>query len=252
MSEVQDDVVIEQNDQLILVAGYSGEGKSASLRNIRNQENWMYLNCEAGKRLPFKNKFRDGGYRIVEPYQVHEAFDVATTDATVEGIIVDSSTFLMDMFETQYIVGSANGQAAWGAYAQFFKTLMQNKVTTFGRPVIIIAHLLDEYDEQAQQMRIKVPVKGSLKNNGIEAYFSTVVAAKKVPLKELEKFGSKLLEITDEEKELGFKHVFQTRITKQSTGMRIRSPMGMFDKAETFVDNDCQKLLDHLNEFYSN
>jgi hypothetical protein len=26
--------------------------------------------------------------------------------------------------------------------------------------------------------------------------------------------------------------------------------MGMFDKAETYIDNDAQKLLDHLNEFY--
>lgn len=42
---------LETNDQLILVSGFSGTGKSASLRNIRNQEKWLYLNTEAGKRL---------------------------------------------------------------------------------------------------------------------------------------------------------------------------------------------------------
>lgn len=251
MSDVEDVVDPDMvNDQLILVAGYSGDGKSASLRNIRNQENWVYLNCEAGKRLPFRNKFNN--VRISEPYEVWNYLDdcIANKDS-VDGVILDSMTFLLDMFETQYIAGSANGQKAWGDFNQYFKTIMQQKVTLFGKPVIIIAHLLDEYDEQAQMMKTRVPVKGALKNNGIEAYFSTVVAAKKVPIKELEKFGSKMLTITEEEQELGFKHVFQTRITKASTGMRIRSPMGMFDKAETYIDNDCQVLLDHLNEFYN-
>ncbi|MDR5839308.1 AAA family ATPase [Caballeronia sp. LZ034LL] len=239
----------EPNDQLIMIAGYSGEGKSASLRNILNQERWVYLNCEAGKRLPFRNKFMN--VRITDPYEVFSYFDECTANKDdVDGIIIDSVTFLLDMFESLYIAGAANGQAAWGAFAQYFKTLMQQKVTLFGKPVIIIAHLLDVYDEASQSMKISVPVKGSLKNNGLEAYFSTVVAARKIPLKELEKFGNKLLDITEEERELGYKHVFQTRPTKQTTGMRIRSPMGMFPKEQTYIDNDAQKLLDHLNEFY--
>ena len=35
-----------QNNQLILVSGYSSTGKSSSLRNLREPEKWMYLNCE--------------------------------------------------------------------------------------------------------------------------------------------------------------------------------------------------------------
>lgn len=239
------------NDQLILVSGYSATGKSASLRNIRNQEGWLYLNCEAGKRLPFKNKFDQ--YRIEDPYQVHEAFDYATSGEvkdTVKGIIIDSITFLMDMFETMYVINSANTMKSWGDFAQFFKILMQDKVTKFGKPVIIMAHVLDVYDEKAMEMKTSVPIKGSLKNNGLEAYFSTVVYAKKIAVKDLEKFGSKLLTITDEEKELGYKHVFQTRPTKTTVGERIRSPMGMFSKEQTYTDNDTQVLLDHLHNFY--
>ena len=41
-------VQMETNDQLVLIAGLSAAGKSASLRNIRNQENWFYMNTEAG------------------------------------------------------------------------------------------------------------------------------------------------------------------------------------------------------------
>lgn len=109
----ENEVSGEPNDQLMLIVGYSGVGKSASLRNIRNQEDWLYLNTEAGKRLPFKNKFRDGGHRITDPYQVHEAFDYATNDdESVKGVIVDSATFLMDMFETMYVLNAANTMKA--------------------------------------------------------------------------------------------------------------------------------------------
>jgi len=116
--------------------------------------------------------------------------------------------------------------------------------------VIITAHVKDELDEKAMEIKTSVPIKGSLKNNGVEAYFSTVVAAKKMTLKELAGYSSALLNITDEEKDLGYKHVFQTRPTKNTVGERIRSPMGLFDKSQTYMDNDAQTLLDHLTAFY--
>lgn len=237
------------NDQLVLIVGYSATGKSAALRNIRDQEKWMYLNCEAGKRLPFRNNF--DAYRIEDPYQVHEAFDYGTNNPDVKGIITDSVTFLMDMYETNYVLPSPNTMKAWGDYGQFFKILMQQKVTAFNKPTIFTAHLKDVLDEKNMEMKTFVPVKGALQNNGIEAYFSTVVAAKKVPIKELEKYQNDLLHISDEERELGFKHVFQTKITKGTTGERIRSPMGMFAKEQTYIDNDAQLLLDHLDKFYN-
>lgn len=238
----------EPNDQLVLVVGYSATGKSASLRNLKDQPHWLYLNTEAGKRLPFKNQFR--AFRISDPYQVHEAFDHGTDNPDVHGIIVDSLTFLMDMFETQYVLTASNTMKAWGDFNQFFKVMMQEKVTLFNKPTIFTAHVRDDLDEKNMEIKTAVPIKGSLKNNGIEAYFSTVVAAKKVAIKDLEKYNNKLLIISDEERELGYKHVFQTRPTKGTTGERIRSPMGMFSKEQTFIDNDVQLLLNHLQEFY--
>ena len=154
------------------------------------------------------------------------------------------------MYETQYVIGSANTMAALGAYQQFFKQLM-GKIAQFGKPVILTAHTLTVYNETTMTNETSVPIKGALKNNGIEAYFTTVVSTKKVTLKELEKYSSGLLEITEEEKELGFKYVFQTRITKSTTGERIRSPMGMFDRNQTYIDNDAQALIDHLTKFYN-
>lgn len=237
------------NDQLILVGGESGGGKSASLRNIPNQERWVYFNAEAGKRLPFKNNFR--AFRIEDPYQVLEGFDhfIAHPDES-DGIILDSLTFLMDMWETQYLLTAADTQKAWGAFAQFFKILMQQKIVAYGKPVIVIAHVRSDLDEQVHSMKTAVPIKGSLKNNGVEAYFSTVVESLKMPVKALEGFSNPMLNITEDELELGFKYVFQTRLTKETTGKRIRSPMGMFNKSETYIDNDCAVLLQHLHQFY--
>lgn len=237
------------NDQLVLIVGYSATGKSASLRNIRDQDKWLYLNCEAGKRLPFRNNFAQ--YRIEDPYQIHEAFDHGTNNPDVKGIITDSLTFLMDMYETQYVLNSSNTMQGWSNFAQYFKILMQQKVTAFAKPTIFTAHVSDVLDEKAMEMKTYVPIKGSLKNNGVEAYFSTVVAAKRMAVKDLKGYENPMLNITDEEQDLGYKHVFQTRPTKTTTGERLRSPMGMFSKSETFIDNDAQLLLDHLDEFYN-
>jgi len=230
--------------------GYSSTGKSASLKGIKNQENWLYLNTEAGKRLPFKSNFRD--MRITDPYQVHEAFDYAINeDQEIKGIIIDSLTFLMDMYESQYVLTSANTMKAWGEFAQFYKRMMQEKITTFSKPVIITAHVKDDLDEKNMEIKTSVPIKGSLKGNGVEAYFSTVVYAKRMALKDLKDYKSELLNITEEDEILGYKHVFQTRPTKATIGERIRSPMGLFTREQTFMDNNAQILLEHLNKFYS-
>ena len=78
-----------------------------------------------------------------------------------------------------------------------------------------------------------------------------MVSTKKMPIKDLEGYNSPLLEITDEDRALGFKYVYQTRLTKETTGERIRSPMGMFSANETFMDNNAQKLLNHLHAYYN-
>ena len=244
-----DNEVFEFNDQMILIGGVSGAGKSAALRNIRNQERWIYINCEAGKRLPFKNKFINA--RVDDPWQVYQYVDDAIDNPDeVDGLIIDSSTFMMDMFESQYVLGTADTMKGWSNYAQFWKNLLQQKLVQFGKPVIIIAHVLELYDESSMSMKRSVPIKGALKNQGVEAYFSTVVEATKIPIKDLKDYDPDLLHISEDEQDLGFKYVFQTRLTAQTVGTRIRSPMGMFTKWQTYMDNDAQLLLDHLHKFY--
>lgn len=237
------------NDNLVLLGGKSATGKSASLKDLRDPEGVIYLNCEAGKKLPFRSKFNE--VTITDPVQIYQAFDEAETMPHIHTIVVDSLTFLMEMFESVYVVNSTNTMAAWGSYAQFYKNLMQQYVAKSTKNVIFTAHTADTLNEGEMVMETKVPVKGSLKGVGLESFFSVVIASKKVPLKTLKGYESDMLTITEEEEALGFKYVFQVKITKESVNERLRGPMGLFTTKETFIDNNMQLVLDHLHKYYN-
>lgn len=239
-----------ENDHLVLISGPSASGKSASLKALRDQNKKMYLNCESNKKLPFKNDFQK--FSITDPLQVFEAFDHAQGNPNFDTIIIDTLTFLMDMYETQYVLGQANTMQGWSNYQQFFKVLMQDKVAKSDKAVIFLAHTALVLNESEAVMESKVPVKGALKGNGIESFFSCVVSAKKLPIKKIEDFekNNPLLNITPAERALGLKYVFQTQLTKDTVHERIRGPMELFSTEETFMDNNAQSLLDRLVEFY--
>jgi len=236
------------NDHLVLISGKSATGKSAALMGLENPTGVMYLNCEAGKRLPFPAKFKQ--HTVTDPLQIEEAFQVAENMPEIHTIVVDTLTYLMDMYESVYVLGSANTMKAWGDFAQYFKRVMQSHVARSTKNVIFLAHSADVMNDGEMIMETKVPVKGALKNNGIESYFSVVISSKKVPLKILKDYSSELLTITPEEEALGFKYVFQTKLTKETVNERIRGPMGMFTTAETYMDNNLQLVLNRLQEYY--
>lgn len=237
------------NDNLVLVCGESSAGKSASLMGLKNPEGVMYLNTESGKKLPFRSKFKK--YVITDPHQIEEAFQVAETMPEIHTIVVDSLTYMLDMYVSLFVAPSADGRKAWGDFAQFFKRLMQQHVAKSTKNVIFTAHTLATLNDKDMVMETKVPVQGSLKNNGIESYFSCIIAAKKVKIKDLKDYQNSLLTFTPEEEALGLKYVFQTRLTKETVNERLRGPLGLWDTKETFIDNNCQLVLNRLHEYYN-
>jgi len=238
------------NNSLVLLVGKSASGKSASLRNLKNPKEIIFLNCEAGKELPFASKFRQ--LVITDPEkQIFAAFREAEKHPKIHTIIIDTITFMMDMYETEKIVPVEDRRAAWGNYAQFFKKLMNNYVAKSTKNVIMLAHTMDLLNESEGVMETLVKVKGSLMNQGIESYFCNVVSCKKMALTKLEAYANPHLIITPEEKLLGFKYVYQTKLTKETIHERIRGPLGMWDTKETFIDNDAQFLLDQLQSYYN-
>lgn len=239
------------NDHLVLISGESGTGKSMCLRNLKNPEGVMYLNCEAGKHLPFKAKFiKDPkgkvGFTVTDPMQVYGAFDHAETLPDCHTIVIDTATYLMDMYESVHVLTAEPKltMKAWGDYAQFWKKLMQHYVAKSTKNVIILAHAA-EVEQGDQTFKSVVKVKGSLMNQGIESFFSTVIMTKKVAIKDLTE--NSMLTVSEDETEDNFKYVFQTKPTKDD---RIRAPLAMFTRAERYTDNDAQHILDRLTEYY--
>lgn len=239
------------NDHLVLIAGSSATGKSASLANLNDKPNWIYLNCEANKKLPFADGKLFKSSSIQDPLQVNDAFEYLANKPEMKGIIIDSITFLLRMYEEQYVNTAVNTLQAWGTYTTFFSNLMQKDVASCTRPVVMLAHNSDFYDEKTMNLSTSVPCKGALSKVGIESYFSTVLYSKQMSIKDLEGYSNPLLNITDEERAIGVKYVFQTRLTKNTVNTRIRSPMGMWSTQETFIDNDTQAVLKRLEEYYS-
>lgn len=239
-----------ENNNLVLISGKSTTGKSASLRNIKNPEGVLYLNCENNKKLPFGNiKFSQ--YNVTDPLKVFAIFKKAEENDKIHTIVIDSLTYLMDMFESTKVITAADSRSAWGDYAQFLKKLMFVYVAESTKNVIFLAHTSEiENSEDPFKNEVCVKVKGSLMNTGIESYFSTVISTKKVDISELEGYKSDLLTITEDEKEDEYKYVFQTRLTKKTVNERIRGPMGMWSRAETFIDNDIQNVIDKLHTYY--
>lgn len=128
---------------------------------------------------------------------------------------------------------------------------MQQKVAASSKNIIFTAHNKEDLDENAGAMVQQVPIKGALRGNGVESYFSSVIYTRKVPIKDLKKYENSLLTITEEEEMLGFKYVFQTRLSKDMVNSRIRGPMGMWSVNETFIDNNIQLVMDRLSEYYA-
>lgn len=241
----------DNNPHSILICGESGAGKSMSLYEMRDRDDVLYLNCEGGKPLPFKNKFKNKV--ITDPEDIIdwlEQLEDLGSENPYNFVVIDTISFMMDMYETVHVINSANTQKMWGEYAQFFKRLVNAsaKVDAF---FIFIGHLDRELDEEAGYYRTSVPVKGALKKKGLEAYFTTVINVSKETVKDLHKAPENaLLTITDEDEELGYKHVFQTRTTKKTVGDRIRSPMGMWDRTELYINNDLAPVIKRLISYY--
>ena len=238
------------NNHLVLISGKSSSGKSASLMSMDNPEGVMYLNCENGKKLPFKTKFKE--LIVVDPMQVYQAFEEAEKMPDVHTIVIDTLTYLMDMYESTKVLNATNTMQAWGQYAQFMKQMMSQVVAKSTKNVVFLAHTSDVLNEAEMINETLVKVKGSLMNQGIESFFTTVISTKKLPLTKLDDKVAKSSSytVTAEDKALGFKYVYQTRLTKETVNERIRAPMGMWDMKETYIDNNLQNVINRLHEYY--
>lgn len=239
---------MSSNKNIVLIMGPPASGKSISLRNLQYQEKKVYLNTDL-KELPFKDSF-------AKNVEISDAMDVLGYIAEVEkadsidGVVLDTITFLMSMYERQYVITSVDTQKAWGSYGNFYRDFI-HAIKSGTKDYVIMAHETSELNETTSIMENKVPVKGAVGRTGVEADFTTILQSKRVMLRELEGFENDLLTITPEEEEDGFKYVFQTRVDKKSLGAKMRSALGLWSRKEKFIDNDIDLVFKRLHEYYS-
>ena len=109
---------------------------------------------------------------------MYQAIEQAEKRPDVHTIIIDTLTHLMDMYESVYVLTSANTMKAWGDYAQFMKVLMSQYVASSTKNIIFLAHTSDILNEAEMINETIVKVKGSLMNQGVESFFTSVVSTK--------------------------------------------------------------------------
>lgn len=238
------------NKNIILIMGPPNTGKSASLMKLREPETMVYLNADL-KELPFPSKFKVN-LPIADAKDVLEYIAQIESEETVTGAVLDTITFLMSMYERQYVAphaGTKKGQAAWGDYGNFYREFV-HAIKAGTKSYAIYAHAATELNEQAMQMETSVPIKGAVGRTGVEADFTTILSTKQVPLSKLEGYENDLLHITEEEEEDGFKYVFCTRVTKETVGEKMRSAVGLWKRNELYIDNDIQQVFDRLRDYY--
>ena len=235
----------------ILVCGESGAGKSRSLKAFKDRKDMLVFDCDAGKRLPFRNSFKE--IQITEPEAVLKFLDmiIAKGDANpFKVIVIDTINLLMELFESLYVIDSPKPHGgAWLDYQQFWKRLI-NKASQINSFFVFYAHADVYIDEATATQRVSVPVKGALKRNGLESYFTTVIGALKAPMKDLEKSPNALLHISDRDRELKYKHCFQTRTTKHTVGDRIKGDEDLWSDDELFIDNDILVVINRILQHY--
>tara|TARA_R110000850_G_scaffold233967_1_gene358800 strand:- start:4877 stop:5608 length:732 start_codon:yes stop_codon:yes gene_type:complete len=237
---------MQQNKNIILGMGKPNTGKSSSLRNLP-QSSMVYLNTDL-KALPFRNNFMAVA-DISDAWDIMAYIDEIENNPDVTGAVLDTITFLMGMFERQYVITATDTQAAWGAYGNFYREFI-HKIKSGSKDYVILAHEDSVYNETTLAYDTKVPVKGAVGKIGVEADFTTIVGTKMIPMAKLEQHKNALLTFNEAEVEDGVKYVFCTRVTKDHPGEKMRAPMGFWDRKELYIDNDMQLIFDRLNQYY--
>ena len=100
-----------QNKNIVLIMGKPNSGKTTSLRNL-NQSTMVYLNTDL-KETPFKGNFMANVEVSDAAAVIQDILEVEQTPG-VTGVVLDTLTFLMAMYERQYVAPSCWIQARPG------------------------------------------------------------------------------------------------------------------------------------------
>lgn len=201
----------------VLIIGKSGCGKSTSLRNCIDNEEWNLINV-LGKPLPFKGKV---------PQVVTDDYSMVMkciAGSKANSIVIDDAGYLI----TNYFMRNHSSKGQGNAIFSMYNTLADN----FWNLVEFIKKLPDEkivyiimHEDTDDFGNIKPKTIGKLLDEKIclEGMFTIV-------LRGIQENG---------------KHLF---VTQADGGAVSKSPMGMFENLE--IDNDLLYVDAKIREYY--
>lgn len=243
------------NPAKVLLVGEPATGKSTSMQGLTNHERVLYINTEIAKSLPYSHKFKE--VKLSDPEYLEEALDRASVSNSFDTVVIDSLSCLMEHYFKANIYKQPKTRAfdMWEGYSMFLIELFEEQAVRCPKNMIFTSHSISDSKELADGSLVKTSkaaIKGSVGKKGVEYFFSTVCVTKVLPVSFLEKFADKtnLLNITEAEKNDGYKHVIQTRRDAGSIHEIIRAPVGMWSADETYIDSNAQLILDRIHKFY--
>ena len=201
----------------VLIIGKSGGGKSTSLRNCIDNENWNLINV-LGKPLPFKGKIPQV---VTDDY---EQVKKCLAGSKAHSIVIDDAGYLI----TNYFMRNHGSKGAGNAIFSMYNTLADNfwnlieyiKRLPEDKIVYVIMH--EDSDDFGN---VKPKTIGKLLDEKIclEGMFTIVLRC-------IQENG---------------KHLF---ITQADGGAVSKTPMGMFDDLQ--IDNDLLFVDKTIRDYY--
>lgn len=201
----------------VLVIGKSGGGKSTSLRNCVDNEEWNLINV-LGKPLPFKGKIPQ------VTTDNYEQVKKCLAGSKAHSVVIDDAGYLI----TNYFMKNHSSKGAGNAVFSMYNTLADNfwnliefvKSLPEDKIVYIIMH--EDIDDFGN---VKPKTIGKLLDEKliVEGMFTIVLRC-------VYESG---------------KHLF---VTQAIDGSVSKSPMGMFDELQ--IDNDLLYVDNKIREYY--
>ena len=225
-----------RNKKVVLVLGPSGSGKTRSLKQLieKHGDKMAYINLDGKTNLGFKGKKSIAKFITPsDPLEVNPGVRAMDALPEIEYIVIDTLSFYLDQLEQKHVIFEHDSQGAWGkTYAAEVKSLLHfaNNVST--KSWIFLSHT-QEGELKNFVTPTKAYAKGAVGRLGVEAYFDTVLYTN----------------VFDNDKaDDGVGYRFQTRKTKETRGLSVKSPEDMFQDVYT-EDNDILKIFDAIDKY---
>lgn len=225
-----------RNKKVLLINGPSGTGKTYAIKRLINTvgSKVAYINLDGKTRLGFKGKSKIGKFIVpMDPLEVNDGIRALEEDPEIEYIIIDTLSFYLDQLEQKHVIFEHDSQGAWGkTYAASAKDLLHFANNVSKKSWIFMSHT-QEGEIKDFVTPTKSYAKGAVGRLGVEAYFDVVLYTNVW---------------NDDDTEDGVGYRFQTRKTKESRGLSVKSPEDMFPDVFT-ADNDILKVFEYIEAY---